>query len=62
MRAAAAVRYGQGGGDQISVIQAQGEETAAKTEASNWKGSAMPPAPGSTRWSAVPAMPRWPSR
>jgi len=33
MRAAAAARYGQGGGDQTAVIQALGEETAAKTEA-----------------------------
>ena len=33
MRAAASARYSQGGGDQTSVIQAQGEETAAKTEA-----------------------------
>jgi outer membrane protein TolC len=32
MRAAASARYGQGGGDQIAVIQALGEETAAKTE------------------------------
>jgi cobalt-zinc-cadmium efflux system outer membrane protein len=33
MRAVAAARYGQGGGDQTAVIQALGEETAAKTEA-----------------------------
>lgn len=33
MRAAAAARYGQGGGDQLAVIQAAGEETAAKGEA-----------------------------
>ncbi|HZX82574.1 MAG TPA: TolC family protein [Reyranella sp.] len=33
MRAAAAARYGQGNGDQAAVIQAMGEETAAKTEA-----------------------------
>ena len=33
MRAAAAASYGQGGGDQTAVIQALGEETAAKTEA-----------------------------
>jgi outer membrane protein TolC len=33
MRAAAASRYGQGGGDQLAVIQAAGEETAAKAEA-----------------------------
>ena len=33
MRAAASARYGQGGGDQLAVIQAFGEETTAKTEA-----------------------------
>jgi outer membrane protein TolC len=33
MRAPAAARYGQGGGDQTAGIQALGEETAAKTEA-----------------------------
>jgi outer membrane protein TolC len=33
MRAAALARYDQGGGDQSSVIQAQGEVTVAKTEA-----------------------------
>ncbi len=33
MRAAAAARYGQGGGDQVAVIQALGEETSAKVEA-----------------------------
>jgi len=33
MRAATAARYGQGGGDQAGVIQALGEETAAKAEA-----------------------------
>jgi cobalt-zinc-cadmium efflux system outer membrane protein len=38
MRAASAARYGQGGGDQTSVIQAQGEETAAKTEAIRLEG------------------------
>jgi outer membrane protein, heavy metal efflux system len=38
MRAAASARYGQGGGDQTSVIQAQGEETAAKTEAVRLEG------------------------
>jgi cobalt-zinc-cadmium efflux system outer membrane protein len=38
MRAAAAARYGQGRGDQTSVIQAQGEETAAKTEAVRLEG------------------------
>lgn len=32
MRAAASARYGQGGGDQLAVIQALGEETAARTE------------------------------
>jgi cobalt-zinc-cadmium efflux system outer membrane protein len=38
MRAAAAIRYGQGGGEQIAVIQALGEETAAKTEAVRLEG------------------------
>jgi outer membrane protein TolC len=38
MRTAASARYGQGGGDQISVIQAQGEETAAKAEAIRLEG------------------------
>ena len=38
MRAAATVRYGQGGGDQTAIIQAQGEETAAKTEAARLQG------------------------
>ena len=33
MRAAAAVRYGQGGGDQAAVIQAAGEVTKIETEA-----------------------------
>ncbi len=33
MRAAAAARYGQGGGDQTAIIGALGEETTAKTEA-----------------------------
>lgn len=32
MRSAASARYGQGGGDQIAVIQALGEETTAKLE------------------------------
>jgi len=32
-KTAAAIRYGQGGGDQAAVIQALGEETAAKAEA-----------------------------
>jgi outer membrane protein TolC len=38
MRAAASARYGQGGGDQTSVIQALGEETTAKTEAIRLEG------------------------
>ncbi|MHB1799228.1 MAG: TolC family protein [Vulcanimicrobiaceae bacterium] len=38
MRAAAAARYGQGGGDQTAVIQALGEETSAKTEAVRLEG------------------------
>jgi cobalt-zinc-cadmium efflux system outer membrane protein len=38
MRAAASVRYGQGGGDQTAVIQAMGEETSAKTEAARLDG------------------------
>ncbi|MEI9986963.1 MAG: TolC family protein [Aliidongia sp.] len=38
MRAAAAVRYSQGSGDQTAIIQAQGEETAAKTEAARLQG------------------------
>ena len=38
MRAAASARYGQGGGDQIAVIQALGEETAAKAEAIRLEG------------------------
>ncbi|MET1027304.1 MAG: TolC family protein, partial [Dongiaceae bacterium] len=33
MRAAAAARYGQGNGDQAAIIQAMGEETAARLEA-----------------------------
>jgi outer membrane protein TolC len=32
MRAAASARYGQGGGDQLAVIQALGEETTARAE------------------------------
>jgi outer membrane protein TolC len=32
MRAAASARYGQGGGDQLGVIQALDEETSARTE------------------------------
>jgi len=39
MRAAASARYGQGGGDQIAVIQALGEETTAKTEAVRLEGA-----------------------
>jgi outer membrane protein TolC len=38
MRAAAVARYSQGGGDQTAVIQAQSEETAAKTEAARLQG------------------------
>jgi len=38
MRAAAAARYGQGGGDQVAIIQALGEETAAKAEAIRLQG------------------------
>ncbi len=38
MRSAATARYGQGGGDQLAVIQAIGEETAAKTEAVRLQG------------------------
>jgi outer membrane protein TolC len=38
MRAAAAARYGQGGGDQTAVIEALGEETTAKTEAVRLEG------------------------
>jgi cobalt-zinc-cadmium efflux system outer membrane protein len=37
-RAATAARYGQGGGDQTGIIQALGEETAAKTEAVRLEG------------------------
>lgn len=39
MRAAASARYGQGGGDQIAVIQALGEQTTAKTEAVRLEGA-----------------------
>lgn len=39
MRGAAAARYGQGGGDQLAVIQAVGEETTAKTEAVRLEGA-----------------------
>jgi outer membrane protein, heavy metal efflux system len=38
MRSAAAARYGQGGGDQVAVIQALGEVTAAKTNAVRLEG------------------------
>jgi outer membrane protein TolC len=38
MRKAAAVRYSQGDGDQTSIIQAIGEETAAKLEAVRLQG------------------------
>lgn len=38
MRSAATARYGQGGGDQLALIQAIGEETAAKTEAVRLQG------------------------
>ncbi len=39
MKAAATIRYGQGGGDQAAVIQALGEETAAKVEAVRLAGA-----------------------
>ena len=39
MRGAATARYGQGGGDQVAVIQALAEETAAKTEAVRLEGA-----------------------
>ena len=39
MKAAATIRYGQGGGDQAAVIQALGEETAAKVEAVRLEGA-----------------------
>ena len=39
VKAAASARYGQGGGDQVAVIQALGEETAAKTEAVRLQGA-----------------------
>jgi len=38
IRAATSARYGQGGGDQAGIIQALGEETAAKTEAVRLQG------------------------
>ena len=39
MKAAAAIRYGQGGGDQAAVIQALAEETGAKGEAVRLDGA-----------------------
>jgi len=39
MKAAASARYGQGGGDQVAVIQAFSEETAAKAEAIRLAGA-----------------------
>ena len=39
MRAAAIARYGQGGGDQIAVLQALDEETTAKVEALRLEGA-----------------------
>jgi len=39
LRGAATARYGQGGGDQAAVIQALGEETAAKMEAVRLEGA-----------------------
>ncbi len=39
MKGAASARYGQGGGDQVAVIQALGEETAAKTERVRLEGA-----------------------
>ncbi len=39
MKTVAAARYGQGGGDQAGVIQAFGEETAAKVEAVRLAGA-----------------------
>ncbi len=38
MRAAASARYGQGGGDQLAVIQALGEETDARVDAIKLEG------------------------
>ncbi len=38
LRAAASARYGQGGGDQVAVIQALNEETTAKVEAARLEG------------------------
>ncbi len=39
MRAAASARYGQGGGDQMAVVQALGEETTAKADAIRLQGA-----------------------
>lgn len=39
MKGAAAARYGQGGGDQLAIIQAVGEETTAKIEAGRLEGA-----------------------
>ncbi len=39
MKGAASARYGQGGGDQLAIIQGFGEETAAKTEAVRLEGA-----------------------
>lgn len=39
MKGAASARYGQGGGDQVAIIQALGDETAAKTEAVRLEGT-----------------------
>ena len=38
MRSAASARYGQGGGDQVAVIQALGEETTARTDTARLVG------------------------
>lgn len=38
LRAGASARYGQGGGDQVAVIQALGEETTARLEAAKLEG------------------------
>jgi cobalt-zinc-cadmium efflux system outer membrane protein len=38
MRTAASARYGQGGGDQVAIIQALGEETTARTDAVRLEG------------------------
>lgn len=39
MQAAASARYGQGGGDQVAIIQALGEMTTAKTEEARLAGA-----------------------